>query len=300
MKDNIALGIIKVLIGGILWGISGVCGGYLFMYRGFNANLLVPFRLLSSSAIILIYLYINDRKNLFKIWRNKKDAIGILIFSIFGMLMCQYTYYKTIEYSNPSIATVLQYTGPALILIYACMSEKRIPKKYELIALIFSAIGVFILATHGNVNTLQIKLIALFWGMFSALTLAIYTIQPVRLLKKYGSTYVLAWGMLIGGIVLSFITNPIKNNTGIYDLMTFIMFFTIVIFGTVISFSLYLSGVSTIGATKASIIACIEPVSAAFFSTIFLKTPFSFLDFIGFILVISTVIIVSYFGKKHV
>ena len=124
------------------------------------------------------------------------------------MLGTQYTYFTTIQHSNAGIATVLQYFGPTLILLYVCFKEKRKPKPYEVVVLFLSLLGVFILATHGDMNTLKVSSVALFWGMLSAITLVIYTVQPAEILKKYGTAVVIAWGMFIGGIALSITAKP--------------------------------------------------------------------------------------------
>ena len=63
-------------------------------------------------------------------------------------------------------------------------------------------------------------------------------------------------------------------------------------------FILYLTGVNIIGPTKASIIACIEPVAATVCAILFLSVDFGFLDLLGFICIISTIFIVAYFDKK--
>lgn len=292
------LGNISTFIGGILWGVSGTLGGYLFTRKNITADWLVPYRLFLAGIIMLIYLYIKNKNKIFDIWKSKIDSFKIIIFGILGMLGTQYTYFTTIQYSNAGIATVLQYFGPTLILIYVCFNEKRIPKKYEMIALIFSIIGVFILATHGNLNNLQVSLKALSWGMCSAIALVIYTIQPVPLLKKYGTTPVIAWGMLIGGVILCISLKPWNKNISV-DFSVFMTLILIVILGTILSFCLYLYGVTIIGATKGSMIACIEPVAATIFSAVFLGTKFTFLDLIGFAFVLSTVFIVAYFGANN-
>jgi drug/metabolite transporter (DMT)-like permease len=46
-------------------------------------------------------------------------------------------------------------------------------------------IGVFLVSTHGRVDQLVISPGALFWGLLSAVGLAIYTVAPVRLLKTF-------------------------------------------------------------------------------------------------------------------
>ena len=55
-----------------------------------------------------------------------------------------------ISYSNAGTATVLQHTGPVLILAYLCIRTLKPPKKREVVAIVFALAGTFILATHGN------------------------------------------------------------------------------------------------------------------------------------------------------
>lgn len=299
MNKTERIGIINTFVGGTLWGINGVMGSYLFLNKAVTTNWLVPYRLLIAGLILLSYLYYKNGKKVFDILKNGKDLLSIIIFGIFGMMGTQYTYFTAIEYSNAAIATVLTYFGPTLVLVYVCMRETRRPLKYEIFSIVLSMFGVFLLATHGNFSGLQISFKALFWGMLSAMTLVVYTIQPEKILKKYGTTAVVAWGMFIGGIISIFMFKPWKVDV-IFDFTTFIFFIIIIFSGTIAAFVLYLTGVTIIGPTKASIIACVEPVSATIFAIIFMGVTFGFLDIIGFICVISTIFIVAIFDKKEV
>jgi DMT superfamily drug/metabolite transporter len=299
MNKTERIGIINTFVGGTLWGINGVMGSYLFLNKAVTTNWLVPYRLLIAGLILLSYLYYKNGKKVFDILKNGKDLLSIIIFGIFGMMGTQYTYFTAIEYSNAAIATVLTYFGPTLVLVYVCMREARRPLKYEIFSIILSMFGVFLLATHGNFSGLQISFKALFWGMLSAMTLVVYTIQPEKILKKYGTTAVVAWGMFIGGIISIFMFKPWKVDV-IFDFTTFTFFIIIIFSGTIAAFVLYLTGVTIIGPTKASIIACVEPVSATIFAIIFMGVTFGFLDIIGFICVISTIFIVAIFDKKEV
>lgn len=153
------------------------------------------------------------------------------------------------------------------------------------------------MATHGNITSLQISFKALVWGMLSALSVVFYTVQPEKLLEKYGPPTVVAWGMIIGGIAITFVTKP-WNIDVIFDFTTFFVLMLIILFGTITAFILYLTGVNIIGPTKASIIACIEPVAATICAILFLGINFGFLDLLGFICIISTIFIVAYFDRK--
>lgn len=297
MKKNDNTGMLSTFVGGTLWGINGVMGNYLFLNKNVTTPWLIPYRLILAGFLLLGYLYYKKGSKIFDILKNPKDLFQIVLFGLIGMLGTQYTYFSAIQFSNAAIATVLTYFGPTLVLIYMCLREKRKPLKYEIVSICLSSFGVFLLATHGDITSLQISFKALVWGILSALSVVFYTVQPESLLKKYGASIVVAWGMMIGGIFIAFVTKP-WNISVTFDFVTFLVLMLIIVFGTIIAFILYLTGVNIIGPTKASIIACIEPVAATICAILFLGVTFDFLDLIGFICIISTIFIVAYFDKK--
>ena len=297
MKKNDNTGMLSTFVGGTLWGINGVMGNYLFLNKNVTTPWLIPYRLILAGFLLLGYLYYKKGSKIFDILKNPKDLLQIVLFGLIGMLGTQYTYFSAIQFSNAAIATVLTYFGPTLVLIYMCLREKRKPLKYEIVSICLSSFGVFLLATHGDITSLQISFKALFWGILSALSVVFYTVQPESLLKKYGAPIVVAWGMMIGGIFIAFVTKP-WNISVTFDFVTFLVLMLIIVFGTIIAFILYLTGVNIIGPTKASIIACIEPVAATICAILFLGVTFDFLDVIGFLCIISTIFIVAYFDKK--
>ena len=297
MKKNDNTGMLSTFVGGTLWGINGVMGNYLFLNKNVTTPWLIPYRLILAGFLLLSYLYYKKGTKIFDVLKNPKDLLQIILFGLIGMLGTQYTYFSAIQFSNAAIATVLTYFGPTLVLIYMCLREKRKPLKYEIVSICLSSFGVFLLATHGDITSLQISFKALVWGILSALSVVFYTVQPESLLKKYGASIVVAWGMMIGGIFITFVTKP-WNISVTFDFVTFLVLMLIIVFGTIIAFILYLTGVNIIGPTKASIIACIEPVAATICAILFLGVTFDFLDLIGFICIISTIFIVAYFDKK--
>lgn len=297
MKKNDNTGMLSTFVGGTLWGINGVMGNYLFLNKNVTTPWLIPYRLILAGFLLLGYLYYKKGSKIFDILKNPKDLLQIVLFGLIGMLGTQYTYFSAIQFSNAAIATVLTYFGPTLVLIYMCLREKRKPLKYEIVSICLSSFGVFLLATHGDITSLQISFKALVWGILSALSVVFYTVQPESLLKKYGASIVVAWGMMIGGIFITFVTKP-WNISVTFDFVTFLVLMLIIVFGTIIAFILYLTGVNIIGPTKASIIACIEPVAATICAILFLGVSFGFLDLMGFICIISTIFIVAYFDKK--
>lgn len=299
-KKNLKMrGVFLTLLGGILWGFCGSCGQYLFQYKEVTSGWLVPFRLTFAGLLILAALACGEKGRVLEVWKERQGRRDILIFSVFGMMLCQYSYFTTIQYSNAGTATVLQYTGPALILVYLCVRDRKRPRVFELAALFCSMFGTFILATHGNVSELAIPVKALLWGMISAVTLVIYTLQPAGLMKKYSTLLTLGWGMFIGGLVLMLLMRP-WTLTPVIDGQTVLAMSFIILFGTICAFYFYLTGVKLVGASSASMLACIEPVAATVISVVWLKVRFQPVDLMGFVFVLSTVFIISLNQKKEV
>lgn len=291
MSKNVK-GMLFTLIGGILWGLSGTCGQFLFEQKGATPQWLVPIRLTVAGLMMLCILLVKEKGRIFEIWKNKRDAVSLLIFAFFGMMLCQYTYFATVEVSNAGTATVLQYLGPSMIMICICASEKRLPTVTETLAVVCALIGTFLLATHGNIGHMVITKETLVWGLAAAVTLVIYTIQPGKLTLKYGTMMVIGWGMFLGGLPLCMVMKPWSIPVHM-DMAVLLSLFAIIVLGALCSFNLYLEGVKIIGATKGSLYACVEPVAATMFSVLWLKTPFQAMDVVGFVFIISTIFLLS-------
>lgn len=285
-------GIILVIIGATLWGVSGTVAQFLFQKKGFSAEWLVVIRLLVSGIILLLYAFIKGDKNIWKIWESKHNCWSLIIFSIIGMVGVQYTYFAAIKYGNAPTATILQYLSAVIIACYLIIFNKRIPNLQEIIAIILAMVGTFFIITKGNIYTLSISKLALFWGICSAITAAFYTLQPRSLLAKYGSTIVVGWGMLIGGIAFSFVHQP-WNFTGKWSIISIFAVIFVVLFGTLIAFCCYLESLKYIEPTETSVLSCVEPLSAAFLSIYWLNVPFGAPDWLGTACIIGTIIILS-------
>ena len=289
-------GFILAILAASLWGISGTFGQFLFQQRGINVEWLITVRMLSTGTLLLLFALLKG-DNINHIWKNKRDSKQLLIFSILGMLAVQYTYFAAIKHSNAATATVLQYAGPVLIAIYLAFKNKKVPRFIDFIAISFAVFGTFLLVTHGKLDSLNISTTALFFGLGSAVALAIYTLQPIPLLQKYNSATIIGWGMLIGGLVFSFVKAPWSID-GIWDQKTYLYTLFIIFFGTLIPFYLYLTAVQIIGAQKSSLLASAEPLSATIIAILWLNVSFGIIDWVGSLLIISTIFLLSYEKKE--
>lgn len=126
----------------------------------------------------------------------------------------------------------------------------------------------------------------------AAIGVMLYTLLPTGIISKWGSLVVTGYGMLIGGAFLGILIQ-VWNIEVSLDMKSILKVIAIVIVGTVIAFTLYLQGVSDIGAVKASLISSVEPISAVLFSVFWLGTSFVFIDLVGFICIMGTIFLLT-------
>ena len=293
-----AAGIGYTLSGGICWGLSGCFGQYLFQEKGITAEWLVTVRLLAAGILLIGIGYALQKKQMAAVWKNHADRKRMLLFSIGGMLICQYTYFAAIQHSNAGTATVLQSLAPVLILGIVCIKGKRLPRKLEAGAIFCALLGVFLLSTHGDIHKMTLTGWALFFGLAAAAGAAAYNIFSGNLLRYYGVYAVVGYAMLLAGIVMFFVVRPWRY-TIIWDGGTILATAGVVVIGTAVAFSLYLKGVSIVGPFMGSLLGMVEPITAVLISLVFLKAGFHWLDFAGFVLILGTVITLSLrFGRE--
>ena len=289
-------GVILASLASSLWSISEISGEILFKKYNFSSDWLVSTRTLISGILLFLIVIFVEKKSVLKPLKNKRDTLGIILFGLAGMYFVQYTYFRTIELSNVSFATILQFTAPFFIFIYESVKNKKIPAISTLILLFMTVLGVVFIATKGKISSLSVPPEALFIGLFSAIMIAFYSIYPKKLLKKYGSITVVGWGMIIGSIV-SNIVHPIWKIEGNVNTKSIIQVAIVVILGTSIAYLIYIASLNYISSSLAGILTAFEPVLAAILSVILsviiFGLRFSVVELIGFALVFVSIFILE-------
>lgn len=259
-------GIILIIIGSILWGATGPMMEWVLHNSELSVSFFLTVRLIVAGLSILTFLIV-QKKRVFVIWKEPIWLKQLFIFALLGMLGIQYTFIAAIEASNASIATLLQFLGPIYIISYVSWKSKIFPPKYQVVGIIGTLIGLFLLLTNANINQLLVSNEALFWGLLLGITFSIYTVYPARLMKEWGVLVVVGWGMLIGGIVLALLSQVWNSNEWnelvSYPIIIFVVL--VVVMGT-IAFVMFLSSMKYITAVETSILSSIEPLTAMIIS----------------------------------
>lgn len=285
-------GVIYSLVGGTAWGLSGTCGQYLFSYSDIAPRTVTIYRLLGSGLLLILINLFSSRSRMLDIFKSWKKTLHMVIYGIFGVGLCQLSYLSAIKYSNSGTATVLQSSGIILVFAISCLMQRKKPKVKECICLVLIMLGVFLLATHGNVSQLVISEKGLIWGGLAALAVVLYTLLPGNLMNEYGTAMVLGYSMFVGGLVMLAISGDYRVLTDTRPITLLCILFIIAV-GTAMAFTFYLKGVQLCGAKRASMLSCAEPIVATLSSWLLLGTAFQGMDFLGFAVAITGVALLS-------
>ncbi|MFS9260785.1 EamA family transporter [Streptococcus infantis] len=268
-QKNIFKGTIYSLLSGLIWGICGILGEYFFSHYQVSSGWITSMRLLVAGGFVIVLSSIKLRSQLFEIWKNRNNYLPFLAYAILGIFSVQFFFYLCVEYSNATTATILQFISPVFILLYNRIIYKKKASKKAIFYVLTAMLGVFLMATKGDLSKLSITPLALLTGLLSALGVMFNVILPQRFAKKYGFVPTVGWGMIIAGLFSNFLY-PVCKISFQVDAISICICLTIAFLGTAFAFFLSMKAVSLVSPLVVSVVSASEPLSSAILSVLFL------------------------------
>lgn len=292
-----AKGILMIVVGAMFWGATGPMMEWI-LDQGMSKQFLLILRLLVAGAGLLAVLKwrgIPIRRPFAQPFWTRK----LIIFGIFGMLGVQYTFLASIDTSNAVIATLFQFLAPIYIILFVSLIQKAVPPIAQILGMLVTLIGLFLLLTDGTLEGFALSREAVFWGIAVGFAFSFYTLYPGRLMHEWGVLLVVGWGMVIGGVIL-FIFNPITFMKGIptlFDWQVALMLLGVIIIGT-IAFVLFLGSMTYITPVETSVLSSFEPLTAMVISILWFGIRLGTFQLIGGVTMLVGVTAISLIGNK--
>ena len=297
MQNNRMLGgIVSTLAGAIAWGLSGTCVQYLFEHSAIDSLLLTALRQLGAGAMFLAVLLMRHRPRLQQMAADRDTLRRLLIFGTAGLFLNSTLYATTISYTNAGTATVLQSLNVPMVLALACFIERRLPRRLEVAALVCAALATYLIATGGDPTTLHLPLLGLLFGIGTAAASVFYTSYPKPLFERWGSLATTGLGMAVAGVcglAFWFVTRGIHTGFPALSPDCWIVLFVAQFVGTFGAYGLFLHGISIVGPVRGNMLGAAEPVSATVITALALHTAFSWADWVGLVLMVATIVLVT-------
>ena len=288
--------IIYVVAGALLWGTYGS-----FVTKisgmGLGQNALVFLRFLFTAVPILLFLLFSKRKEELKI--HKKDIPLFLANGIVSIVFFTSCYTAAIRYTKIATAAALLYTAPAIVLLFsAAVFHEKLTKK-KLLCVLAAVVGCALCS--GIAGDAGLTLQGLLLGLGAGLGYALYSIFS-RLLQNRGystlTNIVYTFGIATAVyFVMSIIDGTIVGAAEIpgATLLSILMG----IFTGCAAYLLYTEGLKGMKPSNASVIATIEPVTAAILGVLLFRQTLSIVEILGIVLVVGSVIAMNLGGEKE-
>ncbi|MBD1869796.1 EamA family transporter [Cyanobacteria bacterium FACHB-471] len=273
------VGFAAIALAAVLWAIAATVASSLFQ-AGVSPLELAMLR----SVIAAIGLGIVHQ------WqpRPKLGNWQILALGI-SLALVTLAYYIAIERLAVAIAVVIQYTAPALIVVWAMLKNRKAPALSVTIALIAAIAGV-VLISELPAGDFELDGLGLFMACLSALFFASYTLLSESVVATYGAVGVMFRAFTVSSLFwIAFqFTQGVPEALFVPDHLWSVLF--VGIGGTLIPFSLYCWGIEQVQSERGAIAATLEPLAAAIFAWIGLGQTLSVLQIWGGILVLMAVV----------
>ena len=290
MSEKRNFGPLLIIIAASLWGSMGIFVRRFTEY-GFNSLQIVAIRVAIAALLFFILLLLKDKKGLSIAPADLPLFFGLGLGSVLFFTAC---YFTAINMMSLSAAAILLYTSPIWIMLMSLVffREKLTAVKLVALALAFSGC-VCVSGLSGG----KIPFAGLLIGLGAGIGYGLYSILGTVALRKYSPYTVTFYTFLICSVGALAICRPAEmfrlfaSAPSLWALLGFCVLSALVT--AFLPYLAYTMGLRTVPASKAGIIATVEPLVATVIGLTVFSEPLTFLSVLGIVLILSAVIILN-------
>ncbi|QDI92446.1 EamA family transporter [Salicibibacter halophilus] len=282
------------LSGAAAWGLIGIFVAPLYA-RGFTAWDVVAIRAVLSFVFLFLLMLLFFRPQLRTYFRDHLFFAGA---GILSMAFFNYFYFEVFAQSSLSLAVTLLYTGPLFVTLLSRLFFKEPFTPRKMFALFLAIIGCAFVVGLLPFGEAQVPLQVLVMGILSGFCYALYSIFGKAVSHRYSAFTITTYTFFYAGIFMV-ITSDVwgKLDAFVYP-DVWISALLLAIVSTVLGYLLYTTGLKHIEASKASILATVEPIVAVITGVLFLGDYLLFWQVLGIVLVLYSAILVTQNSHK--
>jgi drug/metabolite transporter, DME family len=250
---------VTVLIGATLLGSLGAWGRTIYKYEG-DPMTVVTWRALIGTAV-LAALLASLRPGLLRV--RPRDLPFFAVYGFVGVTLNFWTYFSAVKYTTLAVAITLLYTYPVFVAILSALflGERLSTTKLEAIAV--TLFGSALVAQVYAADLLRLNLRGILFGLMTGLSMAAYSIFGKRAMSRYPPWTVVLYAFAAGGLFLALGTGSHLLLAVNYPLVAWLWIVGLALIPSLGGYALYTLGLRDLPASRASIIATWEVVTAA-------------------------------------
>lgn len=255
IRTHRTIGYSFILLAALCWGLLGPVA------RGALAAGVTPLEIafwravIGGGCFVGHALWLRARRGATPMRRQHLPLM--VLFGLIGVSLFYSAYQFAVQAGGAALASVLLYTAPAWVALIgrAALGERMTAFKTAAVAL--TLLGVVGIAFSGA-SSVQLTWAAIGWGLASSLSYALYYPFGKRYFDAYAPATIFAYALPVGALGLWPLVGFAPKSPGAWGALAFI--------GVVSTYGAYLAygaGLKRLEASRASIVATLEPVVAA-------------------------------------
>lgn len=296
--DRTTLGYTMVATAATLFAVNGSVSKVV-LDSGLSSLELAQIRATCAALGLLAFLLIFGRHRLRV---GRREALFLLAFGVVGVALVQWLYFVAIHNLPVGVALLIEFTAPLFVALFARFVYKELIRRRIWVAVLLCIAGLAVVVeVWAGVAFSTIGVTAALGGAFG---LTAYLLMAERerrhrdpvSLSFYGFLFAAAlWAVVqpiwqfpwhVLGDTVSLQGNLAERSAPVWALVGFI-----VVVGTMVTFSLLTGALRHLSATRASIVATLEPVVATGVAWVWLDETFGPAQLIGGVVVVAGILI---------
>jgi len=262
------LGLALALVSAFSFGVSGPFAKAL-LDLGWTPSAAVLVRITGAALVLLLLVATTQRGY----WRTiRADASPILLCGALAMAGVQVCYFSAVQHLPVSVALLLEYLAPTLVVLWVWLVRGRRPSAMTLVGGAVALVGLgFVVDVFSGAD---LRWAGLLWGLGSAVCQACYFLVADRADTKTNpvvftaastavAAVVVALLGLVGVLRITFPTAPGPVSIGGVDAHWLVPALVLVLVSGVSAYLTGIMAIARLGATRASLVALSEVVFAA-------------------------------------
>lgn len=275
MKTDV--GYLFIFLAALLWALIGVFTRGLIDV-GLGAMEIAFWRALFGGGLFLVHALVARQMWL----RSRRDAGTFLAFGLIGVTLFFGAYSQAIDTGGISLAVVLLYTAPVFVVILARLVLKEPLSAAKIAAVTMVVVGVSLVAFGNPSEGVHVTTASVLWGLAAGLGYASFYILGKQILENYAPVTAYAYILPVGAVGLYFFVDFAPKSTTAWLLIALLS-----IFSTYLAYLLYFIGLKRLEASRAVLVASLEPVIAASLAALIFGERLGWLGLLGATLVVS-------------
>jgi DME family drug/metabolite transporter len=244
-------GYLLVFTAAVLWSLIGIFSKGV-LQAGVAPLEIAFWRAAIAGVFFLVHAMVAGRLRV----ASSSDAVSFMGFALFGVTVFYASLVLAIDTGGISLAFILLYSAPAFVVLAAwlLLGEALTPLKLALVTLALCGI---VLVSQDAGTGITVSTASLFWGLLSGLSYASYYIFGKWVLRRYAPVTIYALVLPIGALgLLPFVTFTPK------PLHVWGLLLLLASVSTYLAYLVYYLGLQRVEASRAVLVATIEPVVA--------------------------------------